>query len=89
VRAAILEEVVMGVNPPGQEAWWLVMLTGMVNIAVFAVFQSRVECVFLSDREFKPVCRVRWRGCAANAAKIAAKTAKVAKVAKVARGMAT
>jgi hypothetical protein len=34
------------------------MLTGAVNIAVFAAFQPRIEGGLLSDRGFKRVCGV-------------------------------
>ena len=34
------------------------MLTGMVNIAVFAAFWPRVAGILRSDAEFKPICRL-------------------------------
>src|SRR5690348_945721 len=35
------------------------MLTGMVNIAVFAAFRCVITVVLRSNAEFKPVCRER------------------------------
>jgi hypothetical protein len=37
------------------------MLTGAVNIAVFAAFRPRVEGILLSDAAFKRVCESRER----------------------------
>ncbi len=51
-----------GVIPVGKEGLAIsvsvtAMLTGMVNIAVFAAFWPRVEGVLLPNAEFKPVLR--------------------------------
>jgi len=40
------------------------MLTAMVNIAVFAAFSFRVGHVLLVDAAFKPVCAIRQRDSA-------------------------
>ena len=72
----------------------MAMLTGLVNIAVFAAFSSCVRCHLLANAEFKPICgpherdiaRYGWQKrqeVATGMAKTARWTAKTARMREV------